>query len=226
MLYSLEGKRVLVIGGTGKMGLATAKAASEVGAEVFVASRSGADSGLSNVSSLTLDASDTISLAEALNEVKPFDHIAVTISANARASGIDSTSLEDAQRAFQRYWSCYNVLHTGKDFLRSNGSIILVSGSSGRRPVKGYGIWTALHGAIEALAKAAAIDLAPLRINVVSPGGIEMQPDRQLVEHPGKAEDVGAMIIALMANPAVTNTVVDVDGGERLGTWPAVDAVR
>ena len=226
MLYSLEGKRVLVIGGTGQMGLATARAASEVGAEVSVASRSGTDPGLPNVSPLALDASNVASLTEALDEGAPFDHIAVTVSANARASGIDSTSLEDAQRAFQRYWSCYNVLHTGSNFLTKNGSITLVSGSSGRRPVRGYGIWTALHGAIEVLAKAAAIDLAPLRINVVSPGGIEMQPDRQLVEHPGKAEDVGSMIVALMANLAITNTVVDVDGGERLGTWPAADAVR
>ena len=226
MLYSLEGKRVLIIGGTGQMGLATAEAAANVGAEVATASRSGIDSGLPNVSSLTLDASSVDSLTAALDEVAPFDHIAVTVSANARASGIDSTNVEDAQRAFQRYWSCYNVLHTGHTFLTNNGSITLVSGSSGRRPVKGYGIWTALHGAIEVLAKAAAIDLAPQRINVVSPGGIEMQPDRQLAEHSGKAEDVGSMIVALMANPAITNTIVDVDSGERLGTWPSAGAVR
>jgi hypothetical protein len=50
-----------------------------------------------------------------------------------------------------------------KEILTRNGSITLVSGSSGRRPVRGYGVWTALHGSIEALAKGAVIDLAPLR---------------------------------------------------------------
>ena len=77
-----------------------------------------------------------------------------------------------------------------------------------------------MHGSIEALARAAAIELAPIRINVVSPGGIGMRSDRQLVHHAGQPDDVAAMILAVITNLAVTNTVIDVDGGERLGNWP------
>jgi NAD(P)-dependent dehydrogenase (short-subunit alcohol dehydrogenase family) len=99
------------------------------------------------------------------------------------------------------------------------GSITVISGSSARRPGTGFGVWTALHGAIEALARAAALELAPLRVNVVSPGGIGLHPDRQLTEHRGAPEDIGQAVLALITNPAITNAVLDVDGGERLGVW-------
>jgi NAD(P)-dependent dehydrogenase (short-subunit alcohol dehydrogenase family) len=92
-------------------------------------------------------------------------------------------------------------------------------GSSARTPVRGYGVWGTLHGSINALVRQAAIDLAPIRVNAVSPGGIGIRADRQLTEHRGQFEDVANMILAVVANPAVTAAVIDVDGGERLGTW-------
>ncbi|MFB9396055.1 SDR family oxidoreductase [Streptomyces echinatus] len=100
--------------------------------------------------------------------------------------------------------------------LRDGGSVTLLPGSSSRRPSDGRGVWGTLHGAIEALARNAAYELGPLRVNAVSPGGIGVHPaNRQLIAHPGQPDDVAAMVIALMANPAVTATVVD--GGEFLG---------
>ena len=111
------------------------------------------------------------------------------------------------------------MLHAAPDVLERGGSVTLPSGSSARVPAAGAGVWTALHGAIEALARGAAVDLAPLRVNVVSPGGIGMAPDRQLVERRGEPGDVGAAVAALVANPAITGAVLDVDSGERRGTW-------
>jgi len=78
-------------------------------------------------------------------------------------------------------------------------------------------VWGTLHGSIEAMAF--CIGTSSIRINVVSPGGIGLRPDRQLSHHAGQPEDIAAMAIALMTNLAVTNAVVDVDGGERLGAW-------
>jgi NAD(P)-dependent dehydrogenase (short-subunit alcohol dehydrogenase family) len=69
------------------------------------------------------------------------------------------------------------------------------------------------------LIRPAALELAPIRVNAISPGGIGLTPDRQLAHHAGQPIDVAKMAIALMTNPAVTNTIVDVDSGERLGTW-------
>jgi NAD(P)-dependent dehydrogenase (short-subunit alcohol dehydrogenase family) len=136
-----------------------------------------------------------------------------------RASSIPATDLDAFKAAQKRLWASYNAVHLAPRHLSSNGSVVLVSGSSGRRPGAGFGVWTALHGGIEALARAAAIELAPIRVNVVSPGGIGMRPDRQLAEHFGSADDVASAILALLTNPAVTGAVLDVDGGERLGTW-------
>jgi len=89
-------------------------------------------------------------------------------------------------------------------------------------PLGAFGVWGALHGSIESLARSAAVELAPVRVNVVSPGGIGIRMDRQLIPHAGVAEDVANMVCSLMANPAVTNAVVDVDGGERLGSYPTI----
>lgn len=113
----------------------------------------------------------------------------------------------------------YNLLHCAPIGLVRNGSVTLISGSSARTPAKGYGVWGSLHGSINALVKQSAIDLAPIRVNAVSPGGIGLRADRQLTDHHGQFEDVANMIVAVMRSPAVTATIIDVDGGERLGTW-------
>ena len=76
-----------------------------------------------------------------------------------------------------------------------------------------------LHGGIEALARAAALDLSPVRVNTVSPGGIGIGMDRQLIRHQGSGDDIAAAVIALMSNRAITGALLDVDGGERLGSF-------
>ena len=103
--------------------------------------------------------------------------------------------------------------------LAKSGSVVLLSGSSARTPTPGAGVWTTLHGSLEALARAATIDVAPIRVNVVSPGGIGMRADRQLVPRPGEPTDIGMAVASLLANPAITGAVLDVDSGERKGRW-------
>ncbi|WP_376093771.1 SDR family oxidoreductase [Roseomonas sp. CCTCC AB2023176] len=149
----------------------------------------------------------------------PFDHLVIATSAGGRASSIPGTAPAEARAAFGRFWTAYDLLHAAGDLVRRGGSVTLISGSSGRRPGAGFGFWSTLHGSIEALARAATLELAPTRINVVSPGGIGLRPDRQLAEHAGSPDDIGAAALALIANPAITNAVLDVDGGERLGRW-------
>ena len=223
----LVGQRILIIGGGSRMGLATARLAAAKGAHVILSSRS-----RSRLEAAAVDIPGDVSVSEGdaarpdeaeslLRGLAPLDHIVVTASSgNVDAGGVRDTPPALAQEAFSRFWLSYHILHFAPGVVRENGSITLLSGSSGRRPVAGYGVWSTLHGSIEALARAAALELAPIRVNVVSPGGIGIQSDRQLAHHAGQPEDVAAMILALIANPAVTNTVVDVDGGERLGDWP------
>jgi len=231
IVNSLAGQTVAVVGGAGAMGSAIARHAAAAGARVVVVGRdavalSQAAAAIGGATALVADAADAEGLA-ALIAAGPFDHLVIATSAGTRASSIPATSPEIARAGFGRFWLAYGLLHVAGTLLRRGGSVTIISGSSGRRPAAGFGFWSTLHGSIEALARAAAIELAPIRVNVVSPGGIGLRPDRQLSEHTGTPDDIGAASVALLANPAITNAMLDVDGGERLGRWsgsPAADA--
>ncbi|MBV6646985.1 MAG: SDR family oxidoreductase, partial [Cyclobacteriaceae bacterium] len=166
-----------------------------------------------------VDAMEERQVTQMLEELAPIDHIVVTVNAPGSATSISNTSTEDAKLVFERFWMNYRILNLSKAHMSSNGSITLISGSSSKTPVAQYSFWGTIHGSIEALARNAALDLAPIRVNVVSPGGIGLQPDRQLAAHRGTPEDIGKAIISLIENPAITNAKLDVDGGERQGTW-------
>lgn len=219
----LAGQRVLVVGGAGWMGGALARLAMARGALVFVSGRSPAPPGqLSPELSAAYRSADFSDPGEAellMRELAPLDHVVVTASGGGSAGNIDGTPPDAARAAFQRFWVSYHALHFAPGVVRDGGSVTLLSGSSSRRPAPGAGVWGALHGSIEALARNGALELAPIRVNVVSPGGIGMQPDRQLAHHRGQPQDVAAMVLALMTSSHVTDTVIDVDGGERLGRW-------
>jgi len=207
------------------MGSAIAAEAIELGAQVVLIGRDAgrldaAVAGLgAGASAATADASDPESLRVALATLVPLHHIVVATSAGTPAGGIADTPTEGARAAFGRFWTSYAVLHLAPSVLCKDGSVLLLSGSSARTPAPGAGVWTTLHGSIEALARAATSDIAPLRVNVVSPGGIGMRPDRQLVPRPGVPADVALAVASLLVNSAVTGAVLDVDSGERKGTW-------
>lgn len=220
----LTGARVLVVG-TGKMGRATAELALAAGAEVTVSGRSqerltALSEALPGVCVTVADPEQAPEAVDLVERAGPPDHIAVLAGGAtvSRAYGISDTSLEEAQRSFARFWLSYNLLRAAVGRVPTGGSVTLLSGSSSRRPSDGRGFWGSLHGAIEALGRNAAFELAPLRVNTVSPGGIGVVPMlRQLVDHPGQPQDIASMVIALMTNPAATGALVDVDGGEFLG---------
>ena len=224
----LRDTRVLIIG-TGPMGAATAQLALDAGAHVTLAGRSAerlalVAARLTGLDTAVADTEDADQTTDLMTADTRWDHVAVLAGGSgATASSIPDTPLADAKAAFGRFWLTYNVLRTAASTVEPGGSVCVLSGSSGRRPLAGFGVWGALHGSLESLALSAAVELSPIRVNVVSPGGIGIRMDRQLVPHAGVAEDVAGMVCALMSNPAVTSAVVDVDGGERLGTYPTPD---
>lgn len=218
-------ERILILGGSSNMGLATAQLAVERGYEVIIAGRSieklrNVQTAIKgNIEIYKIDLMQDNETVKMLERIGPVNHIVVTVSAPSSASSIFATDVNTAKQAFERFWMNYRILHHVKNYLSSGSSITLLSGSSSKTPLKGYGFWGTIHGSIEALAKNAAIELAPIRVNVVSPGGIGLQPDRQLLEHFGNPHDVAKMILAIIENPAVTNSKIDVDSGERQGEW-------
>ncbi len=211
------------------MGSAGAAQLVALGAQVILVGRNRqrlsrvADRLPSRASIEVADVSEEAQLDRLLGDTGAVDGIVVAISAGASASSIDATTPRMAKAAFSRFWTSYMVLHRARQVLPKNGSVTLLSGSSARTPAPGFGVWTTLHGSIEALARAAAVDLAPIRVNIVSPGGIGITPDRQLVERLGQPEDVGSAIALAVMNRAMTGAVIDIDSGERKGQWSGDD---
>ncbi|MEU1289215.1 SDR family oxidoreductase [Kitasatospora sp. NPDC005856] len=221
----LAGARVLVVG-TGKMGVATAQAALAAGAKVVLSGRSAerlaaVAQSLPELSTIVADPEQAQQAVELVEQAAP-DHIAALGGSGhvSSAYGIANTPLPEAMKSFGRFWLSYNLLQAAVGRVRSGGSVTLLSGSSSHRPSEGRGFWGSLHGSIEALGRNAAYELSPLRVNTISPGGIGVTPmNRQLVDHAGRPEDIASMALALMSNPAITGTLVDVDGGEFLGSF-------
>ena len=115
--------------------------------------------------------------------------------------------------------------------INQHGSIILFSGILSRRPDKGSPILAAINAAVETLGKALAVELAPVRVNVISPGltrntgTFQGTPKEALeamfsgaaqslpVKRVGLPADIASVTIELMSNSFITGTVIDVDGG-------------
>jgi NAD(P)-dependent dehydrogenase (short-subunit alcohol dehydrogenase family) len=224
----MKGKRILFVGGNQGMGLAAAKIANNSGADVIISARD--ESKLKEIVKNEFhekcryhacDASDPKQVEVMLKALQPLSDIVVTATGSrVSASSILNTPPDVAHQAMAGLWIAYNIVHLAKNFMQAHGSITLISGSSAKTPGKNWGFWGIAQGSINALVRFGALELAPMRINAVSPGGIGVKtPDRQLVAHRGVPDDVAQMIVALISNPHVTGAIIDVDGGERQGTW-------
>ena len=133
------------------------------------------------------------------------------------------------QGSFDKLWGYANVLRYGVSHVRETGSIVIVSGSPARKPKPGQIALSAVGSAVEALARAIAAEIAPKRINVVSPGIIDTPMvslsggDRtkhyqnvtktHLIDRPGDPAEVAKGIIFAIENEFITGTTIDVDGG-------------
>ena len=136
------------------------------------------------------------------------------------------------RRGVQRIVLTVQVATLAKDVLRADGSLVLIGGTAGRRPSPGPLI-SAVTAAMPALARSLALELAPVRVNVVAPGFVDTllsaailgegldarreQLGAQLPIHRVvTAEDVATLVVDLMTNTAVTGATFDVDGGQQL----------
>ena len=231
MTTSLNGKTIIVIGGSSGIGAAVAKAASARGAQVVLAGRrlsSGVDNG---VRSEPVDVTDSASLQRLFETVGRFDHLVYTSGPSVRAKPLSETDLDEAQENFNvKLWGSLRAIQLALPFLDANGSISLTSGQLGRKFASGQFIKTGINAATEALGKQLAKELAPRRVNVISPGVIDTPAYAGLAEDQrqsmyakaggalpvgrvGQAEEVAAGYILAMENGFMTGAVIDIDGG-------------
>jgi NAD(P)-dependent dehydrogenase (short-subunit alcohol dehydrogenase family) len=235
----LKGKRVVVLGGTSGIGFSTAKAFQNEGAQVIIGSRS--DSKLTEakkvlggkVEGYTIDFRSEENLADFFQKVGKFDHLVVTAGEGAMGHFSD-LPVANAKDAFDsKFWGQYLTVHAALPYLNNSSSITLTSGVYGIRPPQGATTLAAINSAIDGLVRGLSVDLAPIRVNVVSPGIVDtpiyggMPEEKRHAMYSGIAqqlpvrrvaqpEDIAESYVYLAKNGFTTGTAVLIDGGAHL----------
>ena len=228
----VNGKKALVFGGTSGIGLATAKSLAALGAEVIAVSRNPDKAGEvpAGITLRQCDVRDREGLAALFAECAPFDILISAATGGDRAIGpFLEMDMDGYQASFDKLWGYANVVRFGAGHLSADGSIVLVSGTPARRGKPGQISLASVGAAVETMARNVATEIAPRRINVVSPGFIDTPmvalqgAEREAlyakntaghaIPRAGTAEEVAQAILFLVQNEFVTGTTVDVDGG-------------
>jgi NAD(P)-dependent dehydrogenase (short-subunit alcohol dehydrogenase family) len=234
---SLAHSTVVVIGGTSGIGLEVARAAAAADARVFVAGRSvdrarAAQMSLGDaVRVRTLDMTDETAVQTFFAGLHGIDHLVVTATGGALRFGtvLDTPMQEIRSVLDDRFWGTYHCVRYAAPLMPPTGSVTLLSGTAAVKPRPGAGVLAAAVAAVEALARALALELAPIRVNIVRPGPIDTPLLRASrpnfdefakttaaalpVNRIGMPADVAQAVLLLMTNPFVTGTALGIDGG-------------
>jgi NAD(P)-dependent dehydrogenase (short-subunit alcohol dehydrogenase family) len=234
---ALSEQRIVVIGGSSGMGLATAQAAARDGAAVTVVS-SNPERVAAAVAELpdscdgaVLDVLDEHAIATLFERVGELDHLVFTAGDAFTPRPLTEMSATEARAVLDvRFWGAVGVIRSAAPRIRTGGSIALTTGTVGQRPVPGAALAAAGAGAAEGLVRGLAVELAPVRVNAVRAGAIRTplwdaipEPQREavlgrLAQHTllgkiGKPEEIALAHLYLMQNRYVTGTVLTIDGG-------------
>lgn len=228
----VAGKKAIIFGGTSGIGLATAKRLAAAGADVIAISRNPDKAGdvPSGITLKKCDVLDRDAMQALFRECAPFDILVSAATGGSRAIGPFLDMDMDGYRAsFDKLWGYANVVRFGAEHMGPNGSIVLVSGAPARKCKPGQIALSSVGGAVEALVRGIAPEIAPKRINVVSPGTIdtpmvpaqgaerdalyEKMTAENVIPRAGTADEVAQGIVFMIENDFVTGTTIDVDGG-------------
>jgi NAD(P)-dependent dehydrogenase (short-subunit alcohol dehydrogenase family) len=235
----LAGQTVVVIGGSSGIGLETARRARAEGAEVVVTGR---DPGrlekaareLGARSSAAFDATDTDRLDRFFEELPaPIDHVMVTAGGMYYAPLAEFDFAQARGAIDDHLWLTLHVARNAAGRVRPGGTLLFMTGTAARRPGTGLAIAATVAAGLPALTANLALELAPVRVNLIATGFVDtplsaallgdqleqrrdelraMLPVRRVV---GPA-DVAALAVHVMANTALTGATYDVDGGQQL----------
>jgi NAD(P)-dependent dehydrogenase (short-subunit alcohol dehydrogenase family) len=233
---SLKDTIVVILGGSSGIGLATAKAAMNEGAEVTITGRSASrlDAARAELSeranAVVLDAADEAGTRALMESLPSLDHLFITAGALVIDTHLEPAT-DDLRAALDtRFWGALYAAKYAAPKMNEGGSITFMSGTAGRRPLPGAAVASASCGAVDAFARALALDLAPLRVNTITPGYVDTPLFDELlgdqretvlanaaaslpVKRIGRPEDIAHAVLFLMQNGYVTGINLAVDGG-------------
>jgi len=233
----LANKKVILLGGSAGIGLATAKAATAEGAQVIIVS--------SNTNRLnaalkelpddsigyTADLRDEHQVKDLFARLGSFDHLVFTAGEELKLVILNNMTIEEARNFFNlRYWGALTAVKYAAPNINEGGSIVLTGGVAANRPLAGWSLGASICAAMEGLTRALAIELAPVRVNLVSPGVVQTDlwgsmPDSEReafyehmaatlpIRHTATAAEIADSYLYLMKQTYSTGQVIVVDGG-------------
>src|SRR4051794_5649524 len=234
----LRGQTVVVIGGSSGIGLATARRARQEGAELIIAARNAdrlQEVGLEIGASIAaFDATDFRRLGRFFDELPgPVDHVMVT-GPGPYYAPLAEIDIEEARRDVDAHLLLFvQVAKKAAGNVNPGGTLIFMGGTGGRHTATGLSLVTALTAAQPALTKNLALELAPIRVNLIAAGFVdtplsaallggeleERRPHLRETLPTGRVvgpDDVAALAIHLMTNRTLTRPTFDIDGGQQL----------
>jgi NAD(P)-dependent dehydrogenase (short-subunit alcohol dehydrogenase family) len=235
----LLGQTVVVIGGSAGIGLETARRARAAGADVILTGRNPerleqAARELGARSNAAFDAADPDRLAQFFKDLPtPIDHVMVTAGRPYYAPLADLDFAQARRELDEHFWLALHLAREAPANVRPGGTLLFMSGTGARRPAPGLSVPAALTAAMPALIANLALEIAPVRVNLIAAGFVDTPLSAALlgdqldarrnqlratlpigrVVGPG---DVAALAVHLMTNTALTGATYDIDGGQQL----------
>jgi NAD(P)-dependent dehydrogenase (short-subunit alcohol dehydrogenase family) len=231
-MSDLTGKRVVVFGGGSGAGLAAAKLLASKGAEVIITGRDAVKLKAAGLASAAVDGRDTTAVHAFFDKLGPFDHLVITAGATTRGGSFleEITDARFRETFDGKFWVQITAAHAGARHIRKGGSITFFSGGANRKALRGMTNIAAVNGALDAVVPTLALELAPTRVNSISPGTLRTTywtgvPEEQLDQimdrvakglpagRVGTADDIAEAVLFVVTNGFLNGTVLCVDGG-------------
>ena len=235
----LLGQTVVVIGGSAGIGLETARWARREGAQVILAARNPgrlerAAREVEARSTAAFDANHPAALQSFFRDLPtPIDHLLLTGGGPHYGSPLEMTPEEEQRGLSESSVLALQVARNCIGKVRPGGTLLFVGGTGGRRVARGSEIVSAVTAALPALTASLALELAPVRVNLIAPGFVDTPLSASLLGDDLDARrdelratlpigrvvgpaDVAALAVHLMINTAITGATYDIDGGQQL----------